>query len=259
MPYDGSTWDETNPTNSTPANELDDIAIDIKKGISGRLNKEHAWPASQASTASGGTHTYISFAPQTAAPSLPVVLGTTQNGALYTTSAGHSLIYKNSAGSAVTIVGGATDTGGITPPGITVPYAGTTSPAGWLMCDGSAVSRTTYGRLFNAIGTIWGTGDNTTTFNVPDIRGYAIVCKSTGGIFANVAAKTGELTHVLTIAEMPAHAHGYIAPSGGTLINTGGGGNAHSSNIALTSTATGGDGAHNNIQPSVVMNYIIKD
>ena len=259
MAYDGSTWDETNPTNATPANELDDISVDIKKGISGRLNKEHAWPSSQASTASGGTHTYISFAPQTAAPSLPVVLGTTQNGALYTTSGGHSLIYKNSAGSAVTIVGGSADTGGITPPGITVPYAGTTSPAGWLMCDGSAVSRTTYDRLFNAIGTIWGTGDNTTTFNVPDVRGYAIVCKSAGGIFASVAAKTGELTHVLTIAEMPAHTHGLNTYND----NTGSGnqtrGAAANTPVGSVTSSTGGDTAHNNVQPSVVMNYIIKD
>jgi len=57
------------------------------------------------------------------------------------------------------------------PSGIIAPFAGTTAPSGWLACDGSAVSRTTYATLFAAIGTTWGAGNGTTTFNVPDLRG----------------------------------------------------------------------------------------
>ena len=56
------------------------------------------------------------------------------------------------------------------PAGITVPYAGATSPIGWLLCNGQAVSRTSYPRLFAAIGTTYGSGDGSTTFNVPDLR-----------------------------------------------------------------------------------------
>ena len=56
------------------------------------------------------------------------------------------------------------------PAGITVPYAGATSPTGWLLCNGQAVSRTSYPRLFAAIGTTYGAGDGSTTFNVPDLR-----------------------------------------------------------------------------------------
>ena len=56
------------------------------------------------------------------------------------------------------------------PAGITVPYAGATSPTGWLLCNGQAVSRTSYPRLFAAIGTTYGSGDGSTTFNVPDLR-----------------------------------------------------------------------------------------
>lgn len=55
--------------------------------------------------------------------------------------------------------------------GVITPYAGSTAPTGWLMCDGSAVSRTTYSELFSVIGTTYGAGDGSTTFNVPDLTG----------------------------------------------------------------------------------------
>ena len=58
--------------------------------------------------------------------------------------------------------------------GTVVPLGGTTVPTGWLECDGSAVSRTTYADLFTAIGTTHGAGDGSTTFNVPDLRGEFI-------------------------------------------------------------------------------------
>lgn len=57
------------------------------------------------------------------------------------------------------------------PAGIVLPYAGTTAPAGWLLCDGTAISRTDYARLFSAIGTSHGYGNNSSTFNLPDYRG----------------------------------------------------------------------------------------
>jgi len=59
--------------------------------------------------------------------------------------------------------------------GLVFPYAGGGVPAGFLLCDGSAVSRTTYARLFSVIGTTYGAGDGSTTFNVPDLRGSVIV------------------------------------------------------------------------------------
>ena len=58
-----------------------------------------------------------------------------------------------------------------TPVGSLVAFAGATAPSGWLLCDGRAVSRTTYSALFAAIGTAWGVGDGSTTFNLPDMRG----------------------------------------------------------------------------------------
>ena len=56
------------------------------------------------------------------------------------------------------------------PSGMITPYGGATAPSGWLLCDGTAVSRETYANLFTAIGTAFGSGDGSTTFNVPDMR-----------------------------------------------------------------------------------------
>ena len=67
---------------------------------------------------------------------------------------------------------GGSGTGGGVPPGFMAMYAGLTLPTGWLSCDGSAVSRNAYAPLFAAIGVFWGAGDGTTTFNLPDYRGY---------------------------------------------------------------------------------------
>lgn len=60
------------------------------------------------------------------------------------------------------------------PSGAVMSFAMSTAPSGWLECDGSAISRTTYSTLFLAIGTTFGTGDGSTTFNIPDARGEFI-------------------------------------------------------------------------------------
>ena len=60
------------------------------------------------------------------------------------------------------------------PPGSVTQYAGPVAPTGWLVCDGSAVSRTVYSDLFAAIGTTYGTGDGSSTFNLPDGRGRSL-------------------------------------------------------------------------------------
>lgn len=135
----------------------------------------------------------------------------------------------------------------------------TTLPTGWLLCDGSAVSRTTYSTLFGKIATNFGTGDGSTTFNLPDFRRKVPMGSggsSSGTISNTVGSSGGEETHILVTAEMPAHTHG--TPYGG---NGAGGPTsqaAQTTSGTITSTSTGGDGAHNNIQPSLVVYYIIK-
>jgi microcystin-dependent protein len=67
------------------------------------------------------------------------------------------------------------------PPGTIIAYAGNTTPDGYLFCDGAPISRTTYARLFTAIGTLWGGGDGTTTFNVPDLQSRTLFGYDPGG------------------------------------------------------------------------------
>lgn len=68
------------------------------------------------------------------------------------------------------------------PAGMIFEFAGSSIPTGWLACDGSAVSRTTYAALFSAISTTWGPGDGATTFNVPDKRGRVAIGDGTGTV-----------------------------------------------------------------------------
>jgi len=138
------------------------------------------------------------------------------------------------------------------PAGVIMIWATNTPPSGWLLCDGSAVSRTTYASLFSIIGSTYGAGDGSTTFNLPNMQGRVPVGKSTEVEFNALGQKGGEKTHTLTIAEMPAHTHptawgGGSSPGGGY-----GSGGYHDT------LSTGGNGAHNNLQPYITLDYIIK-
>ena len=90
------------------------------------------------------------------------------------------------------------------PAGIVMPFAGSTAPHGYLLCDGSAVSRTDYADLFTAIGTTYGAGDGSTTFNLPNLSGRVVL-----GVSQSHALGTtgGEASHTLTEQELPAHSH----------------------------------------------------
>ena len=90
------------------------------------------------------------------------------------------------------------------PAGIVLPFAGSVAPQGYLLCDGSAVSRTDYADLFTAIGTVYGAGDESTTFNVPDLSGRVVIGVSQSHALGSTG---GEATHTLTEQELPAHSH----------------------------------------------------
>lgn len=90
------------------------------------------------------------------------------------------------------------------PAGIVMPFAGSTAPQGYLLCDGSAVSRTDYADLFAAIGTTYGAGDGSTTFNLPDLSGRVVIGVSNNHALGSTG---GEASHTLTESELPAHAH----------------------------------------------------
>lgn len=137
------------------------------------------------------------------------------------------------------------------------------APSGYLITDGSAVSRTTYAGLFALIGTFYGAGDGSTTFNLPDSRGRVAVNLSTADAEFNVMGeKYGEKTHINTVAELPSHSHDqYVtANSGGSSIRIDYKADASSVTYAQNQNtgATGGNQAHNIIQPSITKYFAIK-
>ena len=187
----------------------------------------------------------------------------------------------------------------LTPTGSLVPYAGTSAPTGWLFCYGQAVSRTTYVDLFTALGTTYGSGDGSTTFNLPDLRGRVIAGKDDmGGSSANrltdqsgglngdtLGDSGGSETHTLTTAQLAAHTHTVNSVTVQTASSSGSDGTINitgplytftsqadsASTIATTGTTgagaashtaslanTGSGAAHNNVQPTFILNYIIK-
>jgi len=159
--------------------------------------------------------------------------------------------------------------------GMLVPYAGTSEPTGWLFCHGQAVSRTTYADLFSAISTTYGSGDGSSTFNLPDLRGRTVAGKDdmggssanrltnqSGGLNGDTLGDTGGAeTHTLTTAQMPSHNHTqrHNGLSGGqsNQMQTGGGALGQTNSINTT-TSKGSGNAHNNVQPTIILNYIIK-
>jgi microcystin-dependent protein len=109
---------------------------------------------------------------------------------------------------------------GGTPPGVIVSYAGASAPLGWLLCFGQEISRATYSALFTAIGTTYGVGDGSTTFNLPDLRGRVLAGKDdmggtgagrlTSGVSPGgtvLGAAGGSQTHALSTPELAAHTH----------------------------------------------------
>lgn len=145
------------------------------------------------------------------------------------------------------------------PSGAIMDYGGTSAPSGWLLCDGSAVSRTTYSDLFTAISTNYGVGNGSTTFNVPDFRGRVGVGTGAGSGLTSraIGATGGEETHALSEAELASHYHTY------TIGSTGGGAtqarNLSSGADASFNTSSVGSGTgHNTMQPFLVATKIIK-
>lgn len=178
-------------------------------------------------------------------------------------------------------IGNSNDIGQI-PVGTVNQYAGSSAPTGWLICDGTAISRTTYASLFSVIGTTYGAGNGSTTFALPNLKGKIPVGYDAAQTEFDVLGETGGAkTHTLITSEMPSHTHTQSSHSHST--NNILSGNdvvvtsssyridyqinryADSATFSLGTTSAqpaiqseGGGGAHNNLQPYIVLNYIIK-
>ncbi len=171
--------------------------------------------------------------------------------------------------------------------GSIIGYAGTAAsvPAGWLICNGAAVSRTTYADLFAVTGVAYGAGNGSTTFNVPDLLGRVPVGEDSAGSRVPTnnlrGAASGAATVTLTSNEMPVHSHGVNDPGHNHTGNPGGGWGAgpgdgskfradanspavgwyfisNYSGTGISIQSSGSGGAHNNLQPYLIINYIIK-
>lgn len=220
--------------------------------------------------------------------------------------------------------------------GTVLPFAGSAAPSDWLLCYGQAVSRTTYANLFAVIGTTFGVGDGSTTFNLPDLRGRSVAGKDNmGGTAANrlqvsttitttagsatatvasaaglaegmtvnattvpagvtissisgttitlstgtgVTAGTatavrfspvgdpqtlgqagGSQAHTLTTPQMPSHNHSLGGSYNSNRATSSGGSENILSQLTATNTSlTGGGQAHPNVQPTIILNSIIK-
>lgn len=153
------------------------------------------------------------------------------------------------------------------PVGLVMWNGSSTVPDGWLECNGAAVSRTTYSALFSLIGTTYGIGDGSTTFNLPDQARNVLVGKGgtgTGTLGNSIGDTGGTETHTLSTSELPSHTH----EVGQSLLDkddTGGTGTETLDSLIPTDpfvydqTGTAGSGsAHNILQPSLVAMMIIR-
>lgn len=142
-------------------------------------------------------------------------------------------------------------------------HAGTNDPAGALLCDGRAVSRTTYWELFDAIGTTYGAGDGASTFNLPNIESRTIIGESDSYALGSTG---GEEKHKLTVDEMPEHEHrahtvAWVSPSTSdsaySAMRSVHLSNQYGTELNSRVAEAGGSQPHNNMQPYIVMRYFI--
>jgi microcystin-dependent protein len=152
----------------------------------------------------------------------------------------------------------------IAPTGAYMWAATTNVGDGWLLCNGQAVSRTVYANLFSAIGTRYGAGDASTTFNVPNAGGRSLMAAGSGSGLTNRDINdifVGEERHTQTIAEMPSHHHvvhafsaGATGGDGGDILNEPDPGADHDHDT----DDTGGGNPFNVIHPCLIAYLFIK-
>ena len=245
---------------STPANNTDIDSINIAEGCapSGINNairelmsqlKDQQTGASGDNFTVGGNLAVTGTTTFTGIPSAPTASAGTNTTQVATTA----FVLANGA-----------PTGGL------IMWGTGTAPSGWLLCAGAAVSRSTYAALFAVIGTTFGAGDGSTTFNVPNYTNrtpYGTTVGATGG---SADAVVVSHTHTATVTD-PTHSHSYTDAKIGTspvgagtgdifaFVTTNGGTTVSSSTgISVANSTAGVSGTNANLPPYLGINFIIK-
>ncbi len=159
------------------------------------------------------------------------------------------------------LFGGGGASGATVPVATILPFAGSVAPEGFMLCDGAELLASEYADLFSAIGSTYGVGQAAGSFKLPDLRGRSPIGVGQGeGLTERVVgASGGAEQHQLTVAEMPAHTHEADFPVDAQIYQTGvATGKTNSTPTTRPTQMTGGDQPHNNMQPFLVVNYIIK-
>ena len=154
------------------------------------------------------------------------------------------------------------------PAGTIIQSASITQPDGWFDCDGRSLLVSQYQYLFNALAYTY--GGSSLNFNIPDMRGRVAIGQGSGAGLTTrtIGAKNGEENHTLTVNEIPAHTHSLTRrsnPDEGAYDT----GDAHQNESSAATTdrsdlgpfntsSTGSDQSHNNMQPFIVLRYLIK-
>lgn len=146
-------------------------------------------------------------------------------------------------------------------PGSILVWTTSTAPTGWLLCNGSSVSRTTYSALYNKITTKYGSGNGSTTFTLPNLKGRVPVGVGSSP-FTSLGNNGGSTSVTLTVSQIPQHNHGQVVTAGengtSTRIDYAGDGAGNIYTQGAKSENTGGGSSHTNLQPYLTVNYIIK-
>jgi microcystin-dependent protein len=184
--------------------------------------------------------------------------------------------FQNSLDSLTSIIGGDTASSLDMPLGTILPFASESVPTGWMLCDGREIAIEEYQGLYDLIGTTYGAGDSAfwaqvffpaTTFNIPDLRGRTIIgANDMGGEQSDILAihqaaigqVGGEEMHQLTEAEMPSHSHDFPRTLGSASLTTGPSSGSTSTSTSWQTNTAGGDQPHNNMQPYMALNYMMK-
>ncbi|MCK1742218.1 tail fiber protein [Bradyrhizobium sp. 139] len=236
-------------------------------------------------TTSGGTTTLnvdgLGAKPLRSAPSVELAAGTLVQGTPY-------VAVYNSSDAAFYLQGFFGNPYSI-PVGGVIDFTGSTTPnSSFVFPAGQAISRSTYATYFSLVGTTYGSGDGSTTFNAPDLTGRVIAMKEAsatrltssyfGGNSTTLGATGGLESHTLTTAQLashshanslsdPGHSHPVTIPSNSG--NTGGGGafgniptssntSSATTSITITNASAGSGNAHNNTQPTIILNKILR-